>query len=234
MDSLSPSLPYPRREGWGHRFRMPTDRHRRLYDALLPQINLPSGPLTDLESLFVHRPQSLWLEIGFGNGEHLARCAQKNANIGYIGCEIFPRGLIHMLGRVEIFGLNNVRLTSEPAEKLLERLPAACLEGIFILYPDPWPKTRHYKRRLISRACIEQLARVLIPGGCIRFATDHDDYGAWALARFLERPDLFTWAGYMPEHWLKPWTDWESTAYERKALQRNVNPLYLTFTRLRI
>ncbi|SRR5579883_3096891 len=232
MDSLvSSSSIHPRREGWGHRFRTPTERHRRLCEEALPRLCVPEGSLTAPERLFPQVPQSLWLEIGFGNGEHLAAHAQRNPHIGYIGCEIFPRGMVHMVDHAVTLGLQNVRLTSEPALELLKRLPPVCTEGVFILYPDPWPKTRHYKRRLISDECVERLADILVPGGRVYLATDHAEYASWILARFLKVSSFFSWRVTQCQDWLQPWDGWQSTVYERKALKRNIRPVYLTFIR---
>ena len=142
--------------------------------------------------LFAFAPREIWLEIGFGGGEHLLAQAHAHPDVGFIGCEPFINGVAKALAGVERHGLANVRLRADDARALIAAAPDAALSRIFILYPDPWPKRRHNKRRVISSETVAELARVAKPGATVRFATDIDDYAGWTLARFLASP-YFRW-----------------------------------------
>lgn len=200
-----------------------------LVRTLLPDIRV--DPETDPRTLFDPTPESLWLEIGFGGGEHLAAQARANPQTGFIGCEPFVNGIAKLLAVVEQEGLKNIRLWDQDATLLLPRLPDGCLDRAYLLYPDPWPKRRQRKRRFLSDEALAMLARLMRPGAELRFATDIDDYAGWALARVL-RSDRFCWTAERPDDWRKPWDGWPSTRYEAKALREGRAPSYLTFTRL--
>lgn len=173
-------------------------------------------------------PHPLWLEIGFGGGEHLAHQAALNPNVSIIGCEPYINGIGDLLKAISAQKLSNIRVHGDDARPLIESLPDACLEKVFILYPDPWPKVRHHKRRLVSTELLDDLARVMKPGAELRLATDHADYCTWMLERLLIHPD-FTWTAKDCDDWLKPWADWIPTRYEQKGLAGK--PTYLTFLR---
>jgi tRNA (guanine-N7-)-methyltransferase len=202
-----------------------------LYRDMLPNlsIELPEGTL-DPRDLFP-ATQQIVLEIGYGGGEHLTRLARDNPATGFIGCEVFSGGIAKMLEAIDDNNLTNVRLFTDDALKLLVKLPDACLDGAYLLYPDPWPKTRHHKRRFISPTTLGQLARVLKSGTVFRFATDIEDYANWTLAHILRSPD-FRFAPHKPGIWHEPYPGWEPTRYEDKARLegRNVS-LYFEFTR---
>jgi len=199
-----------------------------LIETLLPGLRLDPG--RDPRDAFGRPIQGLWLEIGFGGGEHLTARARAHPNIGFIGCEPFVNGLAKLLAVIDREGLDNIRLWDRDATRLLPALPPASLDQATLLYPDPWPKRRHRKRRFISDESLETLARVMAPGAHLRFATDIDDYAGWALARVL-RSHHFTWTADRPDDWRKPWPDWPGTRYEAKALKAGRAPQYLTFVR---
>jgi tRNA (guanine-N7-)-methyltransferase len=181
--------------------------------------------------LFPFSPKELWLEIGFGGGEHLLAQARVHRDVGFIGCEPFINGVAKALAGIEEERLDNIRLRAGDAGALIEALPAGALARIFILYPDPWPKRRQNKRRLISERMLHELARVAGPGAELRFATDIDDYAGWALRRFLASDD-FVWRAGAADDWRLPWPDWPGTRYEAKAKREGRMPVYLTFSRV--
>jgi tRNA (guanine-N7-)-methyltransferase len=202
-----------------------------LLSTALPQLSLdPSQPLSDPAGLFPERVSALWLEIGFGGGEHLAAGAGANRTIGYIGCEAFLNGIAKALSLIEADSLSNVRLYNGDARAVIEALPRASLDGVYLLYPDPWPKRRHRARRFLSGEGLARLARVMRSGAELRFATDIDDYAGWTLAHVLRSPD-FEWQSTGAADWQQPWPGWAATRYETKALRADRKPVYLTFRR---
>jgi len=209
--------------------------HRRqdqLFREVLPQleIKLRDGPL-DLDALFPGKSRKI-LEIGYGGGEHLAREAVRHPDDGFVGAEVFSGGIAKMVEAIHAEGLENIRLFTDDALKLLLKLPDAALDEVFLLYPDPWPKTRHHKRRFVSPTTLAELARVLKPGGHFRFATDIEDYADWTLAHILRAP-AFRFLPGAAGSWHSPYPDWQSTRYEEKAREagRDVS-YYFTFERL--
>jgi tRNA (guanine-N7-)-methyltransferase len=202
-----------------------------LYREVLPQleVTLGEGPV-DLRQLFPSTTRFA-LEIGYGGGEHLARQAAARPETGFIGCEVFSGGIAKLLQAVETEGLRNVRLFTDDALKLLLQLPDACLDEAFLLYPDPWPKLRHHKRRFVSPTTLGELARVLRVGATLNFATDIEDYANWTLAHVLREPRLKFVAG-APGSWHQPFPGWEATRYEQKArLAGRDTSHYLRFQR---
>ncbi len=209
----------------GKRLRAGQDE---LVRDLLPRLRVsPSGNLADLQA----RYPKLWLEIGFGGGEHLAAQARANPEMGFVGCEPFVNGMAKLLAVVDQERLDNIRLWDEDATDLLPALPEAAFDRVAILYPDPWPKRRQRKRRIVSDETLGRLARIMRPGGELRFATDIDDYAGWTLARVLRSKD-FVWTARSADDWRRPWADWPGTRYEAKALREGRTPSYLTFRRL--
>jgi tRNA (guanine-N7-)-methyltransferase len=174
---------------------------------------------------------ALWLEIGFGGGEHLAARARTHPEIGFIGCEPFVNGVAKLLAVIDRDMIENIRIWHADAIELIGRLPSGCLGGAYLLYPDPWPKRRHRKRRFISDENLEALGRAMRPGAQLRFATDIDDYAGWALAHVL-RSSTFQWTAESPDQWRRPWQDWPGTRYEAKATLEGRKPSYLTFERV--
>jgi tRNA (guanine-N7-)-methyltransferase len=203
----------------------------RLYAEKLPalEIVLPEGAL-DLDALFPDWPQRV-IEIGYGGGEHLARIAGENPGTGYIGCEVFSGGIAKLLEAADERDLQNLRLFTDDALKLLVKLPRASLDAAYLLYPDPWPKSRHNKRRFISPQTLGELARVLKPGSAFRFATDIEDYANWTLAHIVRSPD-FIFAPARPGIWHEPYPGWQPTRYEEKARREGrMTSFYLEFIR---
>ncbi len=193
-------------------------RQQALVDTLLPRLEivLPETGRLDPKSLFAAPPADIVLEIGYGGGEHLARQAVENPETGFLGAEVFANSIAKMLERIDGAGLANIRLFTDDALKLLQALPEAALSGVFLIYPDPWPKTRHHKRRFISPLTVAELARTVRPGGFIRFTTDVEDYANWALAHVLRQPVLL-WEHGAPGSWHAPYPGWQPTRYEQKA-----------------
>jgi tRNA (guanine-N7-)-methyltransferase len=203
----------------------------RLIEDLLPELRIPPTvvPL-DPAGLFPFAPASITLEIGFGGGEHLASRARAEPGTGFIGCEPFVNGMAKLLAVIDGEQLRNVRLWDRDATELIAHLPAASIDQVYLLYPDPWPKRRQRKRRFISDASLEGLAHVMRPGAELRFATDIDDYAGWALTRVF-RSTSFAWNAERAQDWRHPWPGWLSTRYETKARREGRGSAYLTFTR---
>jgi tRNA (guanine-N7-)-methyltransferase len=170
-----------------------------------------------------------WLEIGFGGGEHMAEQAARRPDVLILGAEPFLNGVASAVRHVEERSLANVRLLQGDARALLAVLPDASLTRIFVMFPDPWPKTRHHKRRLIQDDVIAQMARALVPGGGVRFATDWAEYVDWTLERFLRAPH-FAWSAERADDWRTPPADHVTTRYETKRLG-DCDPVFLDFER---
>ena len=187
----------------------------------------PAREPLDLPVLFGDRP--VWLEIGFGGGEHLVHQAAANPDVGIIGCEPYINGVAMLLGKIRRAGVSNLAVHPGDARDLFDVLPEASVARAFLLYPDPWPKARHHRRRFVTEEHLVPLARVLKPGAIFRVATDIEDYVRQTLE---EVPKFgFEWLAEGPEDWRAPWDDWLSTRYEQKALREGRRPHYLTFRR---
>jgi tRNA (guanine-N7-)-methyltransferase len=197
-------------------------RQERLVETLLPRVAI------DLAAPLPSRARAV-LEIGFGGGEHLAAQARARPDILFFGVEPFLNGVGSCLRHIEESGVANVRVHMGDARDALTALPDACLERVYILFPDPWPKTRHHKRRLIQDEFIVSLARVVKQGGDVRFATDWADYAHWTLERFL-RSAHFSWIAARADDWRTPWPDHVTTRYEEKKLG-DCAPAFLEFVR---
>jgi tRNA (guanine-N7-)-methyltransferase len=206
-------------------------RQAALFDTLLPRIAIDtSKPASaDLRVLFPGA-EEVRLEIGFGGAENLIAEAMANPRIGFIGSDAFINGVAKALAAIDARRLANVRLHFGDASELIDWLPEASLARIDLLYPDPWPKRRHWKRRFIQDEMLARLARILKRGGELRFATDIPDYAAYALARVLRSKD-FTWAAECADDWRKPWGDFSGTRYEAKAKREGRVPAYFIFRR---
>lgn len=170
------------------------------------------------------------LEIGFGGGEHLAAQAAAHPEQRFIGVEPFLNGVASCLRHIEESGVTNIRLHHGDARDLIARLPDASLDLVYILFPDPWPKARHHKRRLIQREFLDELARVMKPGAEVRFATDWANYAAWTLEHFT-RDARFAWTAERAEDWRIPWPGHVTTRYEAKKLG-DCAPIWLRFRRV--
>jgi len=188
----------------------------------------PNALPDDLAQLFPDGVREVRLEIGFGGAEHLLHRAQENPDVGFIGIEPFVDGLAKGVAGVERLGLTNVRLYDDDAIKLLDRLPSGSLAAVDLLYPDPWPKTRHWKRRFVSDENLRRLARVMKPGAPFRFASDIDTYVNWTLQHCAAHGGL-EWIAEDADDWRKPYENWPGTRYEAKAFREGRTPAYLTF-----
>jgi tRNA (guanine-N7-)-methyltransferase len=206
---------------------------QRLMDELLPRLAVtlpPEGEPFGQRARFDASIRGIWLEIGFGAGEHLLRQAARNPEIGFIGAEVYEAGVASLLAGIARENLPNIRIFHGEATALLAALPAASIGRAFVLFPDPWRKTRHHKRRLIGPAGLAELARVLRDGAELRLATDHADYLVWMLEHILKSPD-FEWTAKRPSDWRARPADWPETRYEAKAIREGRTPAYLRLVR---
>ncbi len=201
------------------RARPPSPRQQALWRDVLPRVAVPADApaLADLPALFPAPVREVWLEIGFGGGAHLVWQAKAHPDVGFLGCEPFEDGVIKVLSAIKVDGLTNVRLLAGDARPLLRLLPQAGIGRVFILFPDPWPKKRHHKRRLLSAATLDEIARILKPGGELRLATDAGEY-ACAMLQAALRNEALTWTARGPQDWRRRPPDWPQTRYEAKAV----------------
>jgi tRNA (guanine-N7-)-methyltransferase len=218
---------YGRRKG--HPLRA---RQMELFGSLLPRlaIDLNAPAPGDVAASFPVPVDDVRLEIGFGAAEHLIAQAQANPRSGFIGCEPFVNGMAKALVAIDELKLANIRLHHADAVELLGWLPAASITRVDLLYPDPWPKRRHWKRRFVSDANVAALARILRPGGEFRFATDWANYAEWTLLRLMRSRD-FSWIAERADDWRQPWPGFGGTRYEAKAKREGRAPAYLIFRR---
>lgn len=208
-------------------------RQSDLLSDLLPRlaIDLSKPALQDARALFDGPVDDVWLEIGFGGAEHLLWQAGANARVGLIGCEPFEEGVVKALAGIAAGGLDRrVRLRPDDARPLLRWLPDASIGRVFILYPDPWPKKRHAKRRLVQPALLAELARIMRPGAELRIGTDIGDYARTVLIAMRSEPRL-QWTARSPEDWRVRPHDWPTTRYEQKAVREGRRSAYLRFQR---
>jgi tRNA (guanine-N7-)-methyltransferase len=213
----------------GHKLR---SRQVDLMATLLPRLalTLDQPPPSRLVQMFPRPAEAVRLEIGFGGGEHLIAQACAHPATGFIGCEPFVNGMAKILASIDAGAIDNIRLYAGDAVDLLAWLPDASLDEVDLLYPDPWPKRRHWKRRFVQDRTVAMLGRVLRPGGLFRFATDIPDYAAWTLERLMRAPD-FSWTAECADDWRKPWAGFHGTRYEAKAKREGRTPCYLEFRR---
>ncbi|MFO1072980.1 MAG: tRNA (guanosine(46)-N7)-methyltransferase TrmB [Geminicoccaceae bacterium] len=206
---------------------------KRLLDECLPALELRLEPGTVLEpaTLFAGTAREVWLEIGFGGGEHLEAQAAAHPEVGLIGVEPFRNGVARLLEAVERRRLANVRVLMDDARLLLAALPDASLTRAFVLFPDPWPKARHHKRRIVNPATAAELARILRPGGRLLLATDDMDYAGWMMAA-LAGEKRFAWTAERAADWREPPAGWVETRYQAKAQAAGRRPVFLAFERL--
>src|SRR5262249_16777175 len=208
-------------------------RRQDLLTGLLPRLRVTppaAGVALDLAGLFPRPPTGIWLEVGFGSGEHLAEQAHRHPEIGFIGCEAFVNGVAALVGLVERLELANIRIFDDDARLLLIALPEASIDRAFLLFPDPWPKTRHAKRRFIGPANLAAMAHILADGAEFRIATDDVGYVRWTLQHLIGHP-AFLWGAAGPRDWRSPPEDWVETRYQRKAAAAGRQPVFLRFQR---
>ncbi len=228
LENIKGSRVYGRRQG----VALSASRQARL-DKWLPQIEITVSeqrPLLAPESYFDASLKDHWLEIGFGKGEHLAAQANSHPDIGMIGCEPFLNGVSGLVDLVDQENLANVRIFMDDARLMMDSLPDSSIGRAFILFPDPWPKARHHKRRIVSAGNIMVLSRILKDGAELRIGTDHMEYCRWIMAHMMENPD-FIWYSDSPEDWRSRPADWSASRYEIKSLEGGRKSSYLRFIR---
>jgi tRNA (guanine-N7-)-methyltransferase len=208
-----------------------------LVESLLPAyvIEVARDPdssvqMLNLPEIFDCDVEAIWLEIGFGNGENIVECATKNPQVGIIGCDPFFEGVGKLLSRISAAKLENIRIFPGDVRDLLPALPVPCLAKILVLFPDPWPKKRHHKRRLFQTGFVELLANATIPSAEVVFSTDHGEYARWVLALFLHS-SFFTWESKTAEDWRCRPPNIVCTRYENKALRVGRRSMFLKFYR---
>ncbi len=205
-----------------------------LIETLLPRlkIDLPETGL-NIASVFTDAAKPLWVEIGFGAGEHLVEQARQNPEINFIGCEPYINGMARLLASIEENKLSNIRLYDGDGRQLLAQLNNNTIERLFILFPDPWPKVRHHKRRIITQESLALIYNKLIDGGQLRIATDHVDYCGWILAQLLAFKKL-VWTAEKPADWTNPPPGWIKTRYQCKAEAQGRSASFLTWKKLAV
>jgi tRNA (guanine-N7-)-methyltransferase len=208
-------------------------RQARLLADVLPRVQPGLGQPAphSATALFDVPVKAVWLEIGFGGAEHLAWQARHNPDTGIIGCEPFEEGVVKALTLIEDEALANIRVHPDDVRPLLRWLPAASLDRAFVLFPDPWPKVRHRRRRLVATPLLDQLARVMKPGAELRLGTDIGDYARTMLSALMRHP-AFRWTAASPADWRVRPDDWPQTRYEAKALREGRRCTYLRFVRV--
>lgn len=206
-------------------------RQQGLIDDLLPKIGVPDAGKGELfpATLFSAATRGVWLEIGFGGGEHLAGQAARHRDTAFIGAEPFIDGVAKLLTAIDERGLSNIRVRRGDARDLVASFDASSIDRAFILFPDPWPKTRHRKRRLVQPDFVAELARILKPGARLRFATDWADYASRALFD-ITRDGNFTWTAQRADDWRIAPADHVTTRYQEKRLG-DCAPVFLDFVR---
>ena len=222
------SPPRPLRTFGRIKSRVIKPRQAALMTTLLPRIAAPTIPFDPLT--LMPAAVEVWLEIGFGGGEHLAGQAARRPDVLFLAAEPFLNGVASALRHIEEQALQNVRLHAGDARDLMAALPGASIDRLFVLFPDPWPKARHFKRRLVSPEFLIEAARIVRPGGVFRFATDWADYADWTLEHVAASP-LWRWTATAADDWRKPPADHITTRYETKNLG-DCRPIWLDFTRV--
>ncbi|MEM6415703.1 MAG: tRNA (guanosine(46)-N7)-methyltransferase TrmB [Pseudomonadota bacterium] len=206
-------------------------RQMRLMETLLPSITIPdpTSENIDPKELFPDA-KSIWLELGFGGGEHLATLAKDHPDIGFIGAEPFLDGIGKLLAMIADEDVKNIRLLPGDGRPLLEAVPNNSIERLFVLHPDPWPKRRHFKRRLVSPWFFKEAARIMPSNGILRIASDVPDYVRWTLMHAQNSKD-FQWLAKTAADWQNRPSDWPATRYGEKSIREGRSPIYLTFRR---
>ena len=219
---------------YGRRKGKPLSAHRAdqmttVFPKIALDVAVPAA--ATIGALFPGNPTRIRLEIGFGGGEHLVSAAAREPTTGFIGVEPFLAGMAKAVSAIVDGGITNVRLFGGDAALLLDWLPPASIDEVDLLYPDPWPKKRHWKRRFVSDDNLARLARVLKPAGHFRFASDIQGYVEWTLAH-VGADERFVWEAERAADWLRPFPGWPGTRYEAKALRAGRVPTYLFFRRV--
>lgn len=222
---------YGRRKG-----RPLSQAMQRRLDELLPRLALPAGPHTEasLKKLFSVKdgppPTAFCLEIGFGGGEHLSALAKASPQTGFIGAEPFVNGVVSLLRHIEDQNLKNIRIWPDDVRLMLDGLPEGCLSAVYVMFPDPWPKTRHAERRILNPSILDRLAWCLKPGGRLRFASDHPVAKSWLLIQTIRHP-AFSWTAQTAADWRVRPDDWPQTRYMSKGVREGRAPSWFDFIR---
>jgi tRNA (guanine-N7-)-methyltransferase len=217
-----PCSPSPFLRSFGRRKgRILSQPKQELVENLLPKLSPPEALPSDREC---------WLEIGFGAGEHLAHIAQHYPEKYFVGAEPYLNGVASLLHRIADNPPSNLSLIVDDVRPWLQEQEDALFEGVYILFPDPWPKRSHKKRRIINRAMLDLLADKIQAGGKLRIATDHVDYSAWIFEELLLHPS-FQWNVRSHQDWDQPYQDWQQTRYQRKTTEEGRLPIFLEFIR---
>jgi tRNA (guanine-N7-)-methyltransferase len=226
-----------KRRLYGRRQGRPLNPSRtRVIEKILPQLSLPGELITEEENLdpdllFPAPSNPVWFEIGFGNGEHLAALMRANPGNNYIGAEPFINGMAAFLKDIAKDPKDNIRVWMEDAITVINSLKVGTLDGIYILNPDPWPKKKHHKRRIVSPKNLDRFARVLKPGGWLIMTTDVDDLAEWMLTHTFRHPS-FEWTAENRMDWTSSPPGWIETRYEQKGRRQERRQTYLIFRRL--
>ena len=219
-----------------------------LLDSFLPGIRVEAKQNTDPRFVFAEQKQKYCLEIGFGDGEHLAVLSQRFPDCGFIGAEVYKNGVANLLtlmtglrdGTPEMLKheaallpnrVDNVRVFDDDVRLLFDSFADASFDKIYLLFPDPWPKSRHADRRFINPDNLRHLARILKKGGILQIATDHQVYKRWVLEQMRDCPH-FRWTAKTSDDWRNPPADWCETKYQRKALREGRRPVFFEFERI--
>ena len=216
---------YGRRKGRPLRPQM-----QKLFDEKLPHIALPAE-VTSLDSVFNQKPEDIYLEIGFGGGEHLASIAEAAPDCGFIGAEPFVNGVTSLLRHIEERGLENIRIWPDDVRLILDNLPDGCLAGAYIMFPDPWPKKRHAGRRILQQSMRDRLARLIRKGGSLRMASDHPIAKQWLLAEAMADP-RFAWLANSAQDWQERPKGWPETRYMAKGVDEGRASSWFDFIKL--
>ncbi len=211
------------------RGRKPSPAQAALMSNIMPKValDLAAPAPQPFTSSFAANTKEVWMEIGFGGGEHLLWQAENNPDVGFIGCEPFEDGVVKVLRGIEQNTLSNIRVHVDDARDVLRWLPDASLTRVFVLFPDPWPKARHRKRRLVNELLLREIARVLVTDGELRLATDISDY-ARTMFMALQNVGLFDWTARRPADWRERPNDWPGTRYEQKAEREGRKSIFLS------
>ncbi len=245
--------PETKRRLYGRRQSRPLNKERKAaFESLLPKLQIDITPDLDPKTLFPKPKTQHWLEIGFGNGEHLAALLRAHPENGYIGIEPYINGMAAFLKDIYSHSrhsgagrnlddmeqedpglrrgdvLDNIRVLMDDAMLLCENLSDNSLDGIYVLNPDPWPKTRHHKRRIINKQNLDIFARILKPGGALIMSTDVDALAEWMVTEAFTHP-AFEWSAESADDWRKAPKDWIKTRYEEKGTEAGRNQTYLIF-----
>ena len=225
----------PNKRFYGRRrTRSLRQKEKDLMKTFLPEIEIvPSsdGTFLDLSTYFGKSTQQFCLEVGFGKGEHLLWQAQNIEDVGFIGAEPFLNGVASLLSKIKEKNINNIRIFPDTVSQILHSLPSQSINKVFVLFPDPWPKSRHQKRRLINIETLDIFARIMTDDAELRLATDDAEYASWMLRLGLSHKS-FEWTALRPDDWRIRPSDWPLTRYEEKNRSGGLGPVYLRFVRL--